>query len=218
MRFKSPGKTDTRRAAALVTVCALALLAAAACSLDSASKKRVDAAKSDAASETPRGSQPPQTSLPLPPVETAHRRPAGQLGGWTQLDGRRTSLADYRGQVVLLDMYATYCPPCLEETPHLVALQRRYARQGLNVVGLNVGGADDRAKVPGYVQRFGIQYQLANPDPELVEVLSAGDDSIPKTFVFDRQGRLVERFTGFDQTVALGLERAVQQALAGKAD
>lgn len=199
-----------------MTICALALFAAAACSLDGASKKRVDAAKAESA--TPRGAQPPQTSLPLPPVETAHRRPAGQLGGWTQLDGRRASLADYRGQVVLLDMYATYCPPCLEETPHLIAMQRRYGGQGLTVVGLNVGGAEDRAKVPGYVRRFGIQYQLANPDPELVEALSAGDDSIPKTFVFDRQGRLVESFKGFDQTVAVGLERAVQQALAGKAD
>lgn len=212
MGFVFARKSSARRAALAVAACALALALSAGCSLDGASKKEV-------ATETPRGAQQPRTSLPLPPVESSHRTGAApRMGGWTQLDGRRASLADYRGQVVVLDMYATYCPPCLKEIPHLVALQRRYAPRGFSVVGLNVGGSEDRAKVPDYVRQLGIQYQLADPDPELVELLSAGDDSIPKTFVFDRQGRLVDSFKGYDQSIAAGLERAVEQALATAAD
>ncbi|HEV2708475.1 MAG TPA: TlpA disulfide reductase family protein [Pyrinomonadaceae bacterium] len=138
--------------------------------------------------------------------------------GWTTLDGRRAKLADYRGQVVVLDLYATYCPPCLEEIPHLIAIQRRFGSQGLHVIGLNAGGEEDQKKVPEYIQRLGIQYQLGNPDDGLVETLSGQDTAIPKTFVYDRQGRLVKRFTGYDEEVKAGLEAAVQKALESRAD
>ncbi|MCA1593218.1 MAG: TlpA family protein disulfide reductase [Acidobacteria bacterium] len=112
----------------------------------------------------------------------------------------------------------TYCPPCRDEIPHLVALQRRLGPQGLKVVGLNVGGAEDQAKVPDYVKALGIQYQLANPDNELISTFLADNDVIPQTFVFDRQGRLVEHFVGFDDEVSGRLEDAIQTALATKAD
>jgi thiol-disulfide isomerase/thioredoxin len=138
--------------------------------------------------------------------------------GWTTLDGRRAKLADYRGQVVVLDLYATYCPPCLEEIPHLVAIQRRFGSQGLHVIGLNAGDEADRKKVPDFVKLLGIQYQLGNPDAGLVETLSGQDTAIPKTFVYDRQGRLVQRFTGYDAEVKAGLEAAVQKALESPAD
>jgi thiol-disulfide isomerase/thioredoxin len=159
----------------------------------------------------------PRTNLPMPPVASSHG-PAAREIGWTTLDGRRSKLADYRGQVVVLDLYATYCPPCLKEIPHLVDIQRQFRSQGLSVIGLNAGGPEDQAKVPEYVERLGIQYQLGNPDDELVEMLSAGDTSIPKTFVFDRQGRLVERFVGFDDEIKTGLDSAIQAALGSKAD
>ncbi|MGB8509043.1 MAG: TlpA disulfide reductase family protein, partial [Pyrinomonadaceae bacterium] len=139
-------------------------------------------------------------------------------GAWTMLDGRREGLADYRGQVVVLDFYATYCPPCREEIPHLVALQRRFGPQGFKVVGLNVGGVEDQAKVSDYVKSLGIQYQLANPDDELTSTLLADNDVIPQTFVFDRAGKLVDHFVGFDEEVSGRLEDAVQTALATTAD
>src|SRR6266404_584245 len=62
--------------------------------------------------------------------------------GWT--------LANNKGKVVLLDFYATWCQPCRAETPHLVRLQQQYAGRGLQIIGLNVGGDDDRAEVPAY--------------------------------------------------------------------
>ncbi len=186
------------------------MFALAACSLDGASKK-------DVVTETPQGARPPRTSLPMPPVESAHRtseRTALEgAGGWTMLDGRRASLLDYRGQVVVLDFYATYCPPCRDEIPHLVALQKRLDPQGFKVVGLNVGGAEDRDKVPDYVKSLGIQYQLGEPDEEMSNTFLSENDVIPQTFVFDRDGRLVEHFTGFDDGVAADLENAVQTAM-----
>ena len=194
--------------------CALLCALCAACSLDGASKERATRARAS-------GQKPPRTSLPMPPAAPAHstdRASTATRAGWTQLDGRRAALEDYRGQVVVLDFYATYCPPCIEGIPHLVELQRRYGPQGMKVIGLNVGGREDQAKVPALVRRFQIQYQLANPDDETVGLYLAADDTIPQTFVFDRRGQLVRHFVGYDKEVGRELERAIEGALAEKAD
>jgi cytochrome c biogenesis protein CcmG, thiol:disulfide interchange protein DsbE len=196
--------------------CALTLLLALVpgCELDGASKKRAEEAR-DATGERA-GSRSPQTSVPLPPAETAEQTNA-RSGGWTYLDGRRGGLEELRGQAVVLDFYATYCPPCLEEIPHLVKLQRRYGSQGFKVIGLNVGGPEDQAKVPDFVRQLGIQYQLANPDDSLVQAYFAGESAIPQTFVFDREGQLVEHFVGYSGEIAARLEKAIETALATKA-
>lgn len=205
MRSDAPKKLLSRRIAAVL----VALLALAGCNLDGASKKEV-------ANVTPGGPQPPRASLPMPPVESSHR--AGQrAGGWLTLDGRRATLADYRGQVVVLDFYATYCPPCLQEIPHLVTLQRRHGARGLNVIGLNVGGPEDQAKVPEFVKKLRIQYQLGVPEDGTTGIYLAGS-SIPQTLVFDRRGRLVKHFVGYDGEVASEIEQAVETALSDKAD
>ncbi|HZI19035.1 MAG TPA: TlpA disulfide reductase family protein [Pyrinomonadaceae bacterium] len=205
----------TVKAESAARLCALALLVAlaAACELDGASKRRAEEARDSAAGQTARA---PQTSVPLPPAETAGQTNA-RAGGWTYLDGRRGGLEDLRGQAVVLDFYATYCPPCLEEIPHLVKLQRRHGPQGFKVIGLNVGGPEDQAKVPDFVRQLGIQYPLANPDDSLVQSFFAGESAIPQTFVFDREGRLVEHFVGYSGDIAARLERAVEAALASKA-
>ena len=97
-------------------------------------------------------------------------------------------------------------------------MQKEFGPQGLKVVGLNVGGEEDRPKVPDFVKQYRIQYQLADPEDETVSLFLADDDRIPQTFVIDRTGRIVEHVVGFDEEVAARLERAVSQALAAKAD
>jgi len=215
--MRSPLIPFSARRDSAAAACALALLLAlaAGCELDGASRRRAEEASNAAAGQAPAG-RGPQTTARMPPAETAERtnsRPAG----WTYLDGRRGGLEEMRGQAVVLDFYATYCPPCLEEIPHLVKLQKRYGPQGFKVIGLNVGGEEDRAKVPDFVRRLGIQYQLANPDDSLVETFFAGESSIPQTFVFDREGRLVEHLVGYSGEIADRLERAVETALGAKA-
>ena len=68
---------------------------------------------------------------------------------------------------------------------------------GLKVVGLNVGGPGDDLEVPAFAKQFGIQYTLAKPDEDLASFLLAGSDAIPQTFIFDRQGQLVQHVVGF---------------------
>ncbi|HVS80776.1 MAG TPA: TlpA disulfide reductase family protein [Pyrinomonadaceae bacterium] len=147
------------------------------------------------------------------------RKPAGTVEtvGWTLDNNQRAKLADYKGKVVVLDFYATWCEPCRAETPRLVELQRQYAAQGLQVIGLNVGGADDRDLVPGYAREFGIQYPLGFPDDEVADSFLGDDQNIPQAFVFDRGGKLVKRFIGYSENSGVELERVVKSSLAAGA-
>lgn len=138
--------------------------------------------------------------------------------GWTIGNSiQRSKLSDYKGKVVVLDFYATWCEPCRVETPYLVQLQRRYGDQGFQVIGLNVGGVDDRDQVPAYAKEFGIQYPLAFPEHELADAYLSDDRTIPQAFVFNREGNLMQRFVGYSFESGQELERLIQTSLAPKA-
>ena len=164
--------------------------------------------------ETPRGQNLPRTSLPMPPV-TATDASAINAQSFTFMDERRAKLSDYLGQVVVVDFWATFCAPCLEEAPHLDALQSRFGAQGLKVIGLNVGGDDDRPEIPKFVERLKIKYALGFPDPEMTNLYMGSDSRIPQTVVFDRQGRVVKHFVGYDPTISQELERTIEKAVTG---
>ena len=133
--------------------------------------------------------------------------------GWELADGSRSVFSDYKGKVLILDFYATWCVPCRHSIPHLIGLQKKYEEQGVRVIGLNVGGPGDEEQVPAFAKEFGIQYPLAMPDEDLVSFLLADQDAIPQTFVFDRQGQLVQRFVGYGPETGKYLDSAVETAL-----
>jgi thiol-disulfide isomerase/thioredoxin len=197
----------TRGMLSLLCACALLLIASGCGNAPSN-------ATQPPTSNTTSSAQQPRTNLPMPPPNAPTRESGGSgQYGWTQLDSRRSQLSDYTGQVVVLDFWATYCPPCLQETPHLVELQKRYGAQGLKVIGLNVGGPDDRPKVADYVEQFKVQYTLGYPDEATVSLYLGNDDNIPQTLVFDRTGKLVKHFVGYDPQVSAELDRLVQNAV-----
>jgi thiol-disulfide isomerase/thioredoxin len=140
------------------------------------------------------------------------RRPTAP-GTWIVGNNQPAKLTDYKGKVVVLDFYATWCEPCRAETPRLVQLQNDYGASGLQVVGLNVGGDDDRARVPVFAKEFGIEYQLGFPDDNLVDEYLTDNQDIPQAFVFDRNGDLIKRFVGYSPAAGAELERIVKAAL-----
>ena len=148
----------------------------------------------------------PRSNLPMPPT-----KPVEQLG-WTTLESEKEEvLGDYQGKVLILDFWATYCPPCIEEIPHLRELQAKYGEQGLKVIGLHVGGKEDAPRVPAFVERLNIDYTLATPEDGLIYTLLGNDNSIPQTLVFDRRGNLVSQFVGYDETVKKKLDESVEK-------
>lgn len=189
----------------LFLVVAVASFLTAACASDER-KPIADLVKDQA--RTPAGRTLPETSLPMPPINSD-----AESVGWTLLDGRQTRLRDYRGQIVVLDFYATWCPPCRDEVPHLASLQTRFGGEGLQVIGLNVGGEEDRPKIPGFVKELGINYQLATPTPAAVDLFMGGDTGIPQTLIFNRNGELLRHFAGYDATTRRELETTIADAV-----
>jgi thiol-disulfide isomerase/thioredoxin len=160
--------------------------------------------------KTPVVSAPPSTSYPMPPVN------AGSEMGWVLSDGKRAKLADYQGKVLVLDFYATWCVPCRQSIPRLVALQKSYGPKGLEVVGLNVGGPDDRIKVANFARELSIHYPLGFPDKALTDLFLSDNQTIPQTFVFGGEGQLLKRFIGYDKSTESELEKVISEAVKTK--
>jgi len=129
----------------------------------------------------------------------------------TDLSGQTLTLSSYRGKVVLLDFWATWCVPCREETPHLVALQNKYRDAGLAVIGISVD--DDVAPVREFYAKFKMNYPVAVGDVALAERYG-GVLGVPIAFMIDRQGRMQWKHTG--QTDAAVFERDIVDLLQRK--
>ncbi len=103
------------------------------------------------------------------------------------LSGRPWHMADLRGKVVLVNFWATWCPPCRKELPSLEAFSRRFAGQGLVIIGIS---DEDAAKVEPFVRRQAITYPILL-DPGRAVNQAFAIQGIPKSFVYDRSGKLV---------------------------
>lgn len=146
-------------------------------------------------------------------AESNPTKPVGEMN-WTTFDGQVQKLKDHQGKAVILDFWATFCPPCIEEIPHLMELQAKYGADNLVIVGLHVGGDEDRPKVPAFVERLKITYPLAYPEDALSSFVFGNDTAIPQTAVFDRKGRLVKKIAGYDPVIKVQLDEAVAAAVA----
>ncbi|HEY4415852.1 MAG TPA: TlpA disulfide reductase family protein [Verrucomicrobiae bacterium] len=113
------------------------------------------------------------------------------------LDGKTIQAADFKGKVVILDFWATWCGPCRAEIPSFVALQKQYQKQGLVVIGASVddGGAD---MVKAFTEKLGMKYPVGLADDK-VQKAFGGIDAIPTTFVIDRSGHIVKKHLGLTE-------------------
>jgi thiol-disulfide isomerase/thioredoxin len=136
-------------------------------------------------------------------------RPLATGFGFETMDGARQTIANLKGKVVVVDVWATWCGTCLYSIPKIVELRRKYQDQPVEIIGLDV---DDEgwAKVKPFLQTHPeINYTLAVPYPassfllkSIVDLKPLGNVSaIPTAFVVDRQGRLAGKFieTGHEQ-------------------
>jgi thiol-disulfide isomerase/thioredoxin len=129
----------------------------------------------------------------------------------TTIDGKTISMESLRGKVVLVNFWATWCPPCRAEIPDLIALQSKYADKVV-VLGLSEDEGSPDA-VRRFAEQFKINYPIAMVTPE-IEKLFAGVNGLPTTFVIDPQGRTVQKHVGLLNAALTELET---RSLAGLA-
>ena len=125
------------------------------------------------------------------------------------LSGSRSDLASLRGRVVLLNFWATWCPPCVAEMPSLDRLSRALGPEGLTVVGLSVDA--DEAALKGFVARHGLGFTILR-DPGAHTAAAYRVTGYPQTFLIARDGTLVKTVLGpaeWDTPEAIGYFRAL---------
>jgi thiol-disulfide isomerase/thioredoxin len=109
------------------------------------------------------------------------------------VDGGQLRLSSYRGKVVLLDFWATWCVPCREATPHFVELQRKYGDRGLQIIGISMDDSPDPVRT--YYQQFRMNYPVVMGTAD-VGAAYGGVLGLPITFLVDREGRIYARHIG----------------------
>jgi thiol-disulfide isomerase/thioredoxin len=110
------------------------------------------------------------------------------------LHGRTVRLNAYRGRVLLVNFWATWCPPCRAEMPDLVRLQKEYARRGLQIVGIAQPPLK-RSEVRRFTRRIKVNYPIMLGTKEISTLFEAGE-TLPVTFIVDRAGRVRDRIVG----------------------
>ena len=118
----------------------------------------------------------------------------------TDLDGHAVSLADYHGQVVLYNAWATWCPPCKEEMPTLQAYFDDYKANGFVIVAIEDGEPVD--EVRAFVKQYGLTFPVW-PDPEWKATTAFRTENLPTSFVIDRTGTVRLTWTGAISRAAL---------------
>ena len=110
------------------------------------------------------------------------------------LKGNRVSLSDFKGQVVILNLWATWCGPCRVEMPSFESLYRRFRAEGLVVLAVSIDKGNDQ-EVRDFVDEYGLSFPVWL-DPEKEVESRYPTFTIPTTFVIDRQGRVVAKVDG----------------------
>ena len=111
----------------------------------------------------------------------------------TSFDGQRIQLSDFRGRIVVLNFWATWCPPCRVEAPVLQRAAERLESAGVTILGIDVW--DDQSAAIEFLNETGVTYPNAEDTTRLIPV-EFGVTGLPETFVIDRQGVLVRRWVG----------------------
>ena len=137
----------------------------------------------------------------LPHCAKEKKSPSGLAPDFTlkTLDDQEITLSSLKGKVVLLDFWATWCGPCRESIPHLIQLYKTYRENGFEMIGISLDKGDATV-VRNFTKSMDIPYPIVMAPEEVARDYRV--TSIPTTFFIDKEGKIRERITGFNSTIA----------------
>lgn len=157
---------------------------------------------------------PSQTNFSLGPT-AVDALPAGDPApefALQDLEGKEVSLADQKGQVVLVDFWATWCGPCVQELPHIQAIHQKYRDQGLIVLAVSTDIQKDI--VQPFISKNKYTFPVLHADSEIQS--NYGVSGIPTVYIIDRQGSIRFHHVGYGPGGEKQLEKEVEQLLVEK--
>ena len=125
------------------------------------------------------GAKPAISETPNPTIQT--------------FSGESITISQYKGKIIVLNFWATWCPPCVAEIPALIELQAKYPND-VKVIGISVD--QDTSKLKPFITQKGINYPIGYANSKLLSAFG-GIQSIPTTYIIDRNFKIVESAVGF---------------------
>ncbi len=128
----------------------------------------------------------------------------------TDTNGSKVNLSDYKGQVVYLDFWASWCGPCKQSFPAMNDWQKKYSAQGLKIIAVNVD--ENKADATNFLKGTPAQFTIVFDAAQQV-VKQYNVKSMPSSFLIDKQGNIIEIHQGFKPEETAELEAKIQKAL-----
>jgi thiol-disulfide isomerase/thioredoxin len=111
------------------------------------------------------------------------------------VNGRKVRLSDFKGKVIILDFWATWCPPCRAEIPGFIELYKKYKDKGVEIIGISLDEGGVRDVLP-FMKEFGINYTILIGNYKVTQDYG-GIRGIPTTFVIDKKGNIRAKYVGY---------------------
>jgi peroxiredoxin len=140
----------------------------------------------------------PQKGEPAPPIKV------------TTTSGQPLTLANYKGYVLILDFFASWCQPCKRSIPHIMELNRKFGKQGLQILGMSLD--EDKDELMEFIAPFKLNYPVALANEDLRT--EYGLRSLPTLFIINKKGIVVEKFMGLSDEVKKNIEITIKRLLA----
>lgn len=141
-------------------------------------------------------------------LQKGDRAPAIKL---VTTSGQPVTLSNYKGYVLVMDFFATWCVPCKQSIPHMNSMSQKYGKQGLQVLGVSVDEGSER-DLKSFIAERKISYPVAISGEEMQ--VDYGLRSIPTIYLINKKGMVAEKFQGYSDQTARAMEDSIKRLLA----